>query len=1148
MASDSGLSSPDPIALSPLTPRSRQRTPQVNRSVLMERAANRTPRRASNYSPTKSIAFETPGSTGCSPWKIKVTVEAEPRFSDSDLENQSPSRGAQIRSQSTRIPLKDADGTSTRKNGRGRRSSATTPTSKPKKRSGTPVRRRRSTSAKAQAEDDDWGQPFNTSSVGLPKTPTRTAKRKGTPKKATPKHRISDIQLMEQDESDDIAVDATAQEVSQETATAPKNTSPAQHAMDEEASMILEEIPDVAEPLRQPAYADGPVVEPPEVIPGDGADDLGHVSEIGTVEDDTIAHSEGFSFVSAPSLKELATYPSTSASDLSQSIQPSQEDVSSNSKSGGKIFTTPAKKLREVRLPPSVPDTIPDFSTLKSTPATGWPDQGRTQQDLEIPCEDVFKIPEPSFQEVFYPSILLPSSPPIPAPSSDSSRKITPANKMTLHPQLPPAPVSLVTRESMTTPELAKAVKTSYALQGVLEQDSEDHNHTNPLPSSPRDGLNIDDVFISDSDDARHKLQLNTRLGKDIMEDLKDRPSQFATSSSEALHHNGHTMSLDLQNHRLPTPAETDRSRQASPTLPPYQTIVYPALPRSEGIRPTPPSENFDKPGGSSPEDKVTLDVYTEEEEVGPLSPPKDLESYMERGREDVRKQAEQASASQIIVIDSDSEEDVGDDGEGSLPASTEDETLDQTISSEDADDTGSFFQNNLPAVFNTRQPEPMQWHGDLSKFLSRHRRQFKNRNPMVTPSQTDIWVSEASHTSSPTRTQSNGKEQPGVEQDEGDFSDTTPLDLAEGEEPVRNESTQMTSSISLDDEQSSHDELYGEVIEATGENDDEKSLSSYTEEQSDEWDDDLGPPDNMSTPYPDHKRIHSQETATYIRSNAVYTENRSAPTIAMHEPASEQVSPAIVQFEKHSSPVAASEESASEQMPPTTVQLEDYTSPTELEDGPSSETDAGLFSRLTSYFWSTLTWPVSKQPAQSPAPLPAPAQQIQQQPTAKPTLPARTSALRTKYGLLSNSHPWSLSHYRTLDRMYQRNKLTPSYFSTFPLKPSSPPHPLTPEFVALVGHTISNCGYSVTFDLSDVYIIATFLELLVDPGELSDEEREAQLKTPRLGNDPGKVGQVIGRDIVARRLFTLVMGEQMREEERLGLRGPPSWLDEREE
>lgn len=181
MASD--LDSPDPLGLSltkePVSsPTKLPRKPTTPRKALGESHGNAqiqhfyltTPRRNPSSSPTKSSAG---AQSVISPWRIKLTVEAEPENTMPD----SPSKRLDERIITTTVPLKEAAGSSppAAKRGRGRpRKSLDGPV----KRSGTPkpkaVGRKKATQ---DAKEDD--------------TQNRSTKTATTPKKARGRPRKS---------------------------------------------------------------------------------------------------------------------------------------------------------------------------------------------------------------------------------------------------------------------------------------------------------------------------------------------------------------------------------------------------------------------------------------------------------------------------------------------------------------------------------------------------------------------------------------------------------------------------------------------------------------------------------------------------------------------------------------------------------------------------------------------------------------------------------------------------------------------------------------------------------------------------------------------------------------------------------------------
>ncbi|KAI7594195.1 3-phytase [Hortaea werneckii] len=104
----------------------------------------------------------------------------------------------------------------------------------------------------------------------------------------------------------------------------------------------------------------------------------------------------------------------------------------------------------------------------------------------------------------------------------------------------------------------------------------------------------------------------------------------------------------------------------------------------------------------------------------------------------------------------------------------------------------------------------------------------------------------------------------------------------------------------------------------------------------------------------------------------------------------------------------------------------------TQRDEPPPSLTDQppGILDRLTTNFWSALIRPTgptevlpetSRQPSTSITTRPNPQPKQDQPPSSQPTSSYPTTLrtrLRSRYGVLSASHPWTLAHMRTLHRM----------------------------------------------------------------------------------------------------------------------------------
>lgn len=149
-----------------------------------------------------------------------------------------------------------------------------------------------------------------------------------------------------------------------------------------------------------------------------------------------------------------------------------------------------------------------------------------------------------------------------------------------------------------------------------------------------------------------------------------------------------------------------------------------------------------------------------------------------------------------------------------------------------------------------------------------------------------------------------------------------------------------------------------------------------------------------------------------------------------------------------------------------------------------------------------------------------------------------------SRHVALPKIEPWTRTHYKTLDKLYSTHLKHPALF----LPSLNPPTPLShtnehllQKFLAAhkhpyVGATFSAWGYNMVMTESLVVLCAVFMELL----RLDDiEQYEVQTKTGiEMGQcAPGRMGDLIEGEEVVRRLATVVLGEHVRRDEKKGLR-----------
>ncbi|KAL9072201.1 MAG: hypothetical protein Q9157_005184 [Trypethelium eluteriae] len=1128
MPSDSRSSSPDPIALSPTPSPSRRWARTVKTTPLAEGAANRY-----RLTPSKSIAFDTPASNGLSPWKIKVTVEAEPHSQESDVENVSPSQTTRVRSRSTKIPLKDVDGPSPGKPKRGRSKRASSPMTKQRKRNGTPVRKKQS----RRQEDGNTEK--------IPADPTFQSP-KATPLKPQLKQITTLSSILGGNDSD------TLEEVT-EVSPYPVNATKSQEAL----TMLVNE-PSPSETNRYPrkptlearASTDSstPRSQNSAAVPGrppadhlpeyfysnpncarradDGGNGVGSDVSDSVPGDQTMLQSEGFSFVSVPSVHEIQEH----------SKGPGQKDDNENHGAYGEAgydnhehglkSMSALNESKNNLLPSEALEDIPEFSSLLATPPV--------LNNYATLRSDKFtngrsKTPEMKTSHG------MPSSPAV-SMCGLLPPRATPIGNITPLSQPPALRQECPSREEVPTPEITNIVKTGNVLQGIvrdlppLDQDFSTPDRNSITRSNIKDISSKSDNSVKSDQraDLSFPLELDKRLdrfGDTITSSPKCPAANVAERVTEEIHH---------QARHLLTPGDSDVSDVPDqPSL--NDPVIYPTLPNLPHDTPATNPLHSQSHDASLPYSPISDATSSISEDLDELSRTQQLELEIQQDREAVRRQIEQASASQVITIDSDEEEDDDeeiDDNDADVAfeqdGSEDDES---TTSQDDGDDTGFFFQRNMPAVFESPwDPRPGN-----SLYLSRHLKGRRSQHGTEAPRPTHSVTPEVSLNDVHSEDEPN--ETPEESSDNG-----SAISQNDG----------FTSSFEQSTQQACH--VSNHEIHTVPLND----VASPDLRQSD----------------------RNRQPFQYSQSNGLDIQNsRSLSTVPESEEDASDLEadlwlPKSDVKSDVEEEITADEATSSEEEPACPCK-----DAVRLPEA-SSNINAGVLARLTAFFRSTLTWSAPSQPHIDPKLPEIQPEQPSQQPdqaTRKPnqlpdqpeqTLPqseeitseaerfapqlrslqpkvSRREALLHKYGPLSRYEPWSLPHYRTLDRMHHRNLLDPEYFRYFPhntqtntsTKPE--PHVLDPILQELVGHTIQRSGFIVTFSLADVHVIAAFLELLVEPEELSREEADKQA-TELVAGDTSEDGKVIGPAMLALRLFSLYAGDQMRREERLGLRPPP--------
>ncbi|EAT86159.2 hypothetical protein SNOG_06328 [Parastagonospora nodorum SN15] len=174
-------SSPDPLAMSFDENKAKSARKATPRRPLGSTSPSKQNRRGgvSEFefsSPSKAMVMNTPRMGSASPWRIKVTVHAEPGSDDENAQSPSVKR-VTTRTQTTTVPLKDPDASSPVKRGRGRPRKSDVGATPKLKRAGTPKKR----AARSKSRDLSTGATdANAADVDTDAPPKR---RRGRPRK-----------------------------------------------------------------------------------------------------------------------------------------------------------------------------------------------------------------------------------------------------------------------------------------------------------------------------------------------------------------------------------------------------------------------------------------------------------------------------------------------------------------------------------------------------------------------------------------------------------------------------------------------------------------------------------------------------------------------------------------------------------------------------------------------------------------------------------------------------------------------------------------------------------------------------------------------------------------------------------------------------
>lgn len=618
-------------------------------------------------SPSKSFVMHTGGVRGSSPWKIKVTVEAEP-----DEGEGTPTRPTKSRTVTTKVPLKDADTTSPlKRRGRPRKSDGAaspkqkrdvTPARKParksleRQKSDKALRRRRQSFGVVNSIDDESGLLDKdndvTTDVANPEKPKRRGRRSMYP-------------LTEEDEAKLIRLKRSNfrwEEIGDQFPNHPLSTlqhrwySKLQHEFEKTSERGPEQIlqsqekngtaVDESDRRSNEITDEDQNNEAPDDEPTDVISDV-----TGTVQHDTSPSDN-------PSINN--TIPEISLNSTENNIPSRQEPTGSqekrpqNTQRRGFDFTKLTPLHKKYSFPTQTSAGTPDptlnpISARVPTPRrpSGWEDRQSTSLEQEeiILIEDEDTV-DPSILEsegfsiVSLDSLKAALSSPhqsilkavsemgdqhdiskaidavqsnaqpsdkSSSPSIAKNSLVTPFGDYLASSIPPPIEPQAISPSKTATPRLARVVKAGIALQGVVHVDSGVSATGSPEQSkSQQQKTRLDGLFSAFGEGTRRELSAGLRLGEELARRSHSRQTSRSTSPVVLVENKNNDAIADddvfqvssagttttSNSQRLPTPVETMERASGSPlslrradetyalTMPPTESadVEYPSL------------------------------------------------------------------------------------------------------------------------------------------------------------------------------------------------------------------------------------------------------------------------------------------------------------------------------------------------------------------------------------------------------------------------------------------------------------------------------------------------------------------------------------------------------------------------------------------
>jgi hypothetical protein len=580
-------SSPDPLAASidAGRPQGRRMTRTPKRPLASSSPSKQSSRKNMGEleivsSPSKSIVLNTPRGRNASPWRIKVTVQAEP--GSDEMEQQSPSVKHVMRTHTTTIPLKDADASSpVKRRGRPRKSETE---AKPKtKRNGTPVKRTPRAKSRKRDTSVEVGAGADADTDAPPK------RRRGRPRKSvqppvpveeTPQRMtppvIETTFATPHDQQDESAEDSALNERSLSSSKRRRT----QEMLDKEHVKFTPSQTELSQRIR--ARKGTPVGKIwLEVSSDEESDEQAEIQTPPETDGEAQLRHDDFGPIYAPSDDDYESE-GLLQDETDFALQEEATRMFEDTIHESENFTMISVDC----LPNSGGLTSLVYEPIGTTPS-------RPQEAVQ--SHDYLKIPAADARQPNSLHSIARSSPgPIRAAQSAAPTRSSPQNAhpryitpLMEEPSPSNPPLIAPARTSPTeaeTPQIGRVVKAGVALQGLLEP-SHETPEAGPSNIGSRRPSELDDLFRGFSDRTRKDLRANLRLGEQLAKESprnKESPVAFPSpiKAKSPTKDDGDVFGPKTKNKQshLLTPEENDG--YALPTPPPPQPadVQYPSL------------------------------------------------------------------------------------------------------------------------------------------------------------------------------------------------------------------------------------------------------------------------------------------------------------------------------------------------------------------------------------------------------------------------------------------------------------------------------------------------------------------------------------------------------------------------------------------